>query len=150
MDTKATNNFDIETVKKVFQEVIPFHKYMGFIMEDMKSGYCKLRIPFKDEFIGEFREGRIHGGVLTSAIDSVSGAAAGTMINIMTDRIATLDLRVDYLNPAVKEDIIIEAKVQKSGKRSVFVDANSYHPSDPDKTLAQGRVVFSVKRKENS
>lgn len=144
-----TSNFDIETVKKVFQEVIPFHKYMGFLMEEIKSGYCRMRIPFKEEFIGEFREGRIHGGVLTSAIDSVSGAAAGTMINIMTDRIATLDLRVDYLNPALKEDVIIEATVQKSGKRSIFVDAKSYHPSDADKVLAQGRSVFSVKRKEN-
>jgi len=132
--------------KNIFDKIVPYHKFMGFELLELKKGFAKMLIPYRYEFIGS--PNRYHGGVLTSAIDSVSGMASMTTIDISQDKLATLDLRVDYVNPAGKYSIIVEAKVNKSGKRAIFVDTICYPEENPEHILAEGRSVFSVKRFE--
>ena len=56
------------------------------------------------------RRKAIHGGVLSMLIDTCGGFAVWSRCNL-NDRIATIDLIVDYLKPAVETDLVAEAIV---------------------------------------
>lgn len=63
----------------------------------------------RDELIGNFRDGLLHGGVISATFDVVGGMAAmatavlrGASIEESLQRLrptSTIDLRVDYLRP---------------------------------------------------
>lgn len=137
-------NFDI--LKQIFEENIPFNKLLGFKLIEVREGFAKILVPFKPELIGEIRERRMHGGVITSAMDTVAGAACFTSIDIRKDKLATIDLTTDFLSPISEGDVIVTGTVKKSGNRVIFIYMEAYHPEEPEQILAQGRAAFSVKR----
>ncbi|GAB4401415.1 MAG: hypothetical protein OHK0053_24070 [Microscillaceae bacterium] len=137
---------NLALIKTIFEHHIPFNQYLGFQMMALEAGYAQMRIPFRAEYVGEKRENRIHGGLLLTALDAVGGAAASTTLRLHLDKIATIDLRADFLSPGQAEEVIVEAKVKKSGTRIVFVEMWAYHPSQPETHLAEGRATYSVKR----
>ena len=64
----------------------------------------------RDELVGNFMRGNLHGGVISSVLDLVGGMNAWQVMKQMKDRslddlverfikIGTIDLRVDYLRP---------------------------------------------------
>ncbi len=145
--TEDTINF--EFYRKIFEEFIPFHKLLGFKLESVAQDAAIIKIVYHKDLLGNALAGNIHGGVLVSAMDSAGGLAAMTTINLRADKIATIDIRTDFLSPAKKEqDVLVEAKVQKSGNRVVFTHIQAYPEGQPDKILAEGRAIYSVKRKE--
>lgn len=139
---------NLKLLKFFFEEKIPFNKLLELKVLEVSQGFAKVKIPYRPELLGEIRENRIHGGVITSSMDSTGGMAAMTTINITKDKIATIDLRTDFLSPAQAEDLIFEAKVGKSGTRVIFVTLSAYHPSNPDLLVSEGRATYSVKRAE--
>jgi uncharacterized protein (TIGR00369 family) len=142
----AQKELNLEVFKNIFEKRIPFNQFLGIALLEIGWGFAKIKIPYREEFIGEVRENRLHGGVLMAAMDSTAGAASFSTIDFIHDKIATIDLRIDFLNPANPEDVIIEAKVRKSGARVVFVNILAYHLSAPETIISEGRATFSVKR----
>lgn len=141
---------DFEMYRKIFEEFIPFHRMLGFKLQtvDIAMGTAKMLIPYNKDLIGNIMAGNIHGGVLVSAMDSIGGMAAMTTIEIKTDKISTIDIRTDFLSPAKKgKDVMVEAQVQKSGNRVVFTHLQAYNVDNPELILAEGRSIYSVKRK---
>jgi uncharacterized protein (TIGR00369 family) len=132
--------------KHVIEEMVPFNKYLGFKLEEIKEGYARIRVPFKEEFIGDPRNQRIHGGLSATLIDTVGGAAAMTTLTSYEDQIATIDMRVDYLKPAHSEDLIAEGHILRSGNRIVVCEMKVFQPSSQD-IIAAGKAVYNVIRK---
>jgi uncharacterized protein (TIGR00369 family) len=143
-----TTTFDQNFYRKIFSEYIPYHQLLGFELDVVEQGRASLIIPYKKELLGNVLAGNFHGGVIVSAMDSIGGMAAMTMIDIKVDKIATIDIRTDFLSPAKRDNnIVVEAQVQKSGNRVVFTHIEAYHEGKPEQILAEGRAIFSVKRK---
>lgn len=71
----------------------------------------QIRMPFNPVFCLDEEGTILHGGVLTTLLDSAFGLANFLAIdNVQT--MATLDLRVDYLRPASsRADVIVLAIV---------------------------------------
>jgi uncharacterized protein (TIGR00369 family) len=136
--------FDI--LKNIFEESIPFNKFLGLKLLEVSTGFAKILVPFRPELIGEIRERRMHGGVITSAMDTVAGAACFSTIDVRKDKLATIDLTTDFLSPISEGDVVVTGKVKKSGNRVIFIYMEAYHPDEPEQILAQGRAAFSVKR----
>jgi uncharacterized protein (TIGR00369 family) len=65
------------------------------------------------------------------------------------DDVATIDMRIDYLRPGRAKEIIAEGHVISKRRRSMVTDMKIYHREEPDKLIAIGRGVFSIKRKED-
>lgn len=66
----------------------------------------------------------VHGGVISSLIDSAAGSAVRTLrmdAEIRERPHATSDLHVSYLAPARGEELVAEARVAKMGRTAVFV-----------------------------
>ena len=136
---------DFEGYKGVVENVIPFHQFMNLELKEVKEGYAKLRMPFKPELIGDPRKDWLHGGIVASLVDSAAGAAAITTLTTFEDKLATVDMRVDYLRPAQAYDVIAEAKIVRNGKHIIVVHVTTYHFSSKD-VIAEGRVTLSVSR----
>ena len=79
---------------------IPHSQQLGLEVVSAERNKAVLRIPFAENLLGDPDSGVIHGGVLLSLMDSVGGMATFCALPAM-ETIATLDLRVDYLKPAL-------------------------------------------------
>lgn len=131
------------------QQLIPFNKFLGIEIEDARDGWAKLTLPYRPEFIGDAMRPALHGGVISTLIDVCGGFAVWTTIRL-EDRISTIDLRVDYLSPGLTEPLVAEGSVVRTGNRVGVVDVRVYHPATPDKTIATGKAVYNIKRKEDA
>jgi uncharacterized protein (TIGR00369 family) len=139
--------FSEDNYRRIIEEVIPFHHILGIKLLEIREGYCKLLIPYKKELIGDPRSERIHGGVISTAMDAAGGGAGFTMLSSSKDVISTIDIRIDYLWPGRAEDLIVEGKIIRASKHLIFTDMHAFHPND-DQWIASGRAVFKVKRSE--
>ncbi len=131
--------------KSIIEDMIPFNKLVGFKLLEVRQDFVSILIPYRPELIGDIRRGSIHGGVIAAAMDAVGGAAAATTLKHENDKLSTIDLRVDYLQPGQARDMITEATVVKSGSKVIFIRMVAYH-DHRDKPIAEGRGVFSVSR----
>ncbi len=140
-------------VKKIFIEVteqkIPMAKFIGVKVLEIDEGFVKLLFPYREEFIGDPRSKRLHGGYTATAVDLAGGVAAMTYMTSQDDDVATIDMRIDYIRPGRAKEIIAEGRVISKRRRSIVTDMKIYHPDDTDKIIAEGRGVFSIKRKED-
>ncbi|NPA44367.1 MAG: PaaI family thioesterase [Chlorobi bacterium] len=140
-------------IKNIFIDVvenkIPMAKLIGVKVIEIKEGFVKLLFPYNENFIGDPRTKRLHGGYTATAIDLAGGVASMTYLTSPADDVATIDMRIDYLRPGKAKDIIAEGKVLSKRRRSIVTEMTIYHPDDKEKTIAIGRGVFSIKRKED-
>ena len=142
-----------EFAKKIFIDIvenkIPMAKLIGVKVIEINEGYVKLLFPYSEDFIGDPRTKRLHGGFTATAIDLAGGVASMTFMTSPDDDVATIDMRIDYLRPGKAKDIIAVGKVLSKRRRSIVTEMTIYHPDDKTKTIAIGRGVFSIKRKED-
>lgn len=136
-----------EFYQNIFDNAVPLHRFLGMKLLDVRDGYAKAYIPFREEFIGDPRAQRIHGGIIATAMDAVGGAAAITTLTSFEDKISTVDIRVDYLRPAKTESLIVEGEIVRSGNRIVLTKMWACHENS-NIVIAEGRAVFNVRRKD--
>lgn len=77
-------------------EAIPHIRELRIQLVDIARGSCTARIDPSPRLVGNPDTGAVHGGVITTLLDSVGGIAASTVIR-RGQTVATLDLRIDYL-----------------------------------------------------
>lgn len=105
-----------------------------------------MALPYDDRLIGDLESGVLHGGVVTTLIDSVSGLAVlGTMAK--PGPLATLDLRIDYLKPATPgRELLARAHCVKITRRIAFTRATAYHlHGDEEDAIAVSQATFIIK-----
>lgn len=138
--------FDVSNYRNIMEKVIPFHAVLGLQSIKMREGYAAIRIPFRQELVGDPRTQRIHGGVISTAMDAAGGVAGITTLSGKEDQIATVNMHIDYLQPGKPEDIIVKGHIVGNGNSLIFTQMTTHHEGD-DKILAQARSVYRVKRK---
>jgi len=136
-----------ELFANIIETAMPLHKHMKIKLLEVSDGYAKILFPFKPEYIGDPRSKRLHGGILSLAIDATGGAAAMTKLSSFEDKMATVDMRIDYLQPGSTQDLIVEGKIIRAGTRFIVTETKAYHHAD--KILAEGRAVYHMHRKED-
>ena len=95
----------------VIQEIVPFNKFLGITVEEASEGYVRLKLPYRDEYIGDAARPALHGGVISTLIDTAGGFAVWTQLAGVEDRVSTIDLRVDYLAPGAPEPLCADARM---------------------------------------
>lgn len=139
---------DKDFYRNIFENLIPSHRFLGIKLLDIKDGWARIMVPFREEFIGDPRSKRWHGGLISLAMDSVGGAAGITTLTSFEDKISTIDIRVDYLRPTTSETLVVEGEIVRSGNRIIATKMKAYHEGSPETLVAEGRAVYNVKRKE--
>ncbi|EMG37487.1 hypothetical protein PCS_01778 [Desulfocurvibacter africanus PCS] len=141
------NAQEMESFRDLIENQLPFNKFIGIKLLSLEAGTCKLYIPYKDELIGDTRRGALHGGVISTLIDTCGGFAVWSMCDI-TDRLSTIDMRVDYLKPAFGDDLVAESQVKLLGNRVGNASTVLYSRNNPGVILAEGRSVYNIRRGE--
>lgn len=133
-----------------FNEVIPHNVDIGMKTESIVAGDVTVRLPYREHWLADPQHGLIHTGLMTSIADSASGLAVFSAIG-GGERIATLDLRLDYLRAALApHDLYCRAEVIRQTSRIVFVTAHVFQRIDGDEkqvAIAQGSFMRTGKRK---
>lgn len=81
-----------------------------------------------------------HGGIVAALIDIAGHAALAAKIG---RRAPTVDMRIDYLRPAVDSDLRAVARVLRAGRTLGVVDVEVL--DDAGRAVAAGRCVFSTR-----
>jgi uncharacterized protein (TIGR00369 family) len=106
---------------------------------DPERGFCAMRLPWRAELVGDPEREILHGGVITTLLDTLGGAAVFVR-NLPAQ--ATLDLRIDYLRPAVaRADLIGEAECYRATRHVAFV-RGLCHQGDPAQPVAVLTTTF--------
>ena len=136
---------DLESFRELIENGIPFNNYLGIKLMHLEYKQCKLLLPFQEGFVGDSRRNALHGGIISTLADT-SGGFAVWSTGCLQDRISTIDLRVDYLQPAVMKDVIADSKVKLLGNRVANVYTAILDNSDPTLLLAEARSVYNIRR----
>ena len=139
---------DDVSLKSLIEESIPLNKYLGVKLDafDRESAQVVTRLELRPEYLGNVLRKMPHGGIISFLIDTTGGAAAALSLNDLAYalRLATIDMRVDYLKPARGKVLITTARVMRSGWRVIAVRSEVH--DDQGTLLALGSNVFNVSR----
>lgn len=132
--------------EQAFSDSIPQNRALGIEVVEVSRGRGTLRLPWKEELVGNPETGVIHGGAITTMLDACCGMAVATMLT-RPQPFATLDLRIDYVRPATKgEAVIAEAECYRITSNVAFTRAVAHHGdrSDPI-AAAAGTFMLATK-----
>ena len=138
-----------DVLRQVMEEVIPFNRYLGVKVTEVRASFARLEVPFRPELVGDPLRPALHGGVLSALADAAGGAAVWTGIEDDRARISTIDLRVDFLRPARLLTVIAEATVVRLGNRVGVADVRLFHPDAVEATIATGKGVYNITIKKD-
>lgn len=115
----------------IFTE-IPFNRILGLKLDKIEQDHIILSFAMKEELIGNYMHGILHGGVISSVLDMAGGAAAmiSTIQKKSTDNLeklaamlsktGTINLHVDFLRPGKGTQFRIKAWTLHSGNKITF------------------------------
>lgn len=136
---------DLEVLRQVAEELVPFNKWLGMKVEHMDRGRVTISIPWRPEIVGDPTVPALHGGVIGAVADATGGIAVWTMVDNPATRISTVDMRVDYLRPGKQETLVADAHVIRFGARLGWADVRLYHPEKETDLVATARAVYAIK-----
>lgn len=130
VDTKGFNPSEYNIAIN-FLEQIPFNKVLGLRPTKLSQDYCEFKMNMKDDLIGNFLQGILHGGAISTALDVTGGAMAMVAAwQRLKDRdvpsserpktlakLGTIDMRVDFLQPGKGKEFIIGATLLRIGNK---------------------------------
>lgn len=133
----------LDTVRRFIFEPVPHHRALGLELLACSPEGVTVRLPYRPDLVGDPVSGVLHGGVITTLLDTTCGCAAFARLPTPR-RVATLDLRIDYMRPAqAGHDVIAVAQCYRLTKQIAFVRAIA-HDGDPDKPVASTAGTFAI------
>jgi uncharacterized protein (TIGR00369 family) len=119
----------------------PLHRFMDLEFVEAPAGqdFVEVRMPFSDNLRRQDGEEILHGGVLATLID-VAGVWA--IASVGGPPGPTVDMRVDFLRPAVCETHVARARVVRMGRNFAVTDVRV--TDERERLVAVGRGLFSV------
>jgi uncharacterized protein (TIGR00369 family) len=122
---------------------VPHCRRLGMQVVRVGPREATVRLPYRDELVGDPVRGVVFGGVITTLLDHASGLAVFCSLSELK-AIATLDLRIDYLRAAEPRcDLVGRAECYKLGAQVAFVRGTAWDrsPDDPFASLLATMIV---------
>jgi uncharacterized protein (TIGR00369 family) len=119
----------VQGLTEIFEQLIVFNRVLGLQVLSLDGQVATARIQMRNDLIGHYAHNRVHGGVISAALDATGGLAVMAAIGARhldespTQRLqrfgklGTIDLRIDYLRPGIGEYFDLSAEVLRLGSR---------------------------------
>lgn len=118
-------------------------KALGLQYGDSGPNWIELSLPWREELVGVPETGVLASGAIVSLIDTASGASIWMKLGRFIP-IVTLDLRLDYMRPAVKgETVIARCECVKLTRQIAFIRGVA-HGGDPERPIAHSAATFML------
>ena len=118
---------------------------MALGLEYRASGdnWMELCLPWREELVGVPETGVLASGAIVSLIDTASGGSVWMTLGHFVP-IVTLDLRLDYMRPALKgETVIARCECVKLTSQIAFIRGVA-HGGDPERPIAHSAATFML------
>jgi uncharacterized protein (TIGR00369 family) len=144
----------VYVINEMFEK-IPFNKVLGLKVESISPDCVKTVFEMRDELMGNFKRGMLHGGVISSAIDVTGGLAAvisiqekmhGETLEAKIERsfrMSTIDLRVDFLRPGLGKRFVVTAYVLRTGNKIAVTRIELHNDQNDLIAVGTGSYIFS-------
>ena len=131
-----------DDIQKHF-DASPFMSFLALRVAsvDHARGELTVTMPMRAEI--ERREGtaQFHGGPIAAFIDCVGDFAVALIVG---GGVPTINIRIDYLKPAVGASITGTARVRRSGRTVTVVDIDVF--DEAGGLVAVGRGTYASQR----
>lgn len=118
----------IQNVQQIC-DAIRHCRTLGLIAVAAASGKVTLELPYSPSIVGNPETGVIHGGALTTLMDSACGFAVHMSLE-KAEICPTLDLRIDYMTAAEpNRSVFGAAEVYRITRHVIFVRGVAYQSS---------------------
>lgn len=143
----------LKRLASAFSE-IPFNRMLGLHLDYVESNHVIMSFDMKQELIGNFFHGILHGGVISSVLDMAGGMAvmsalAHNNIDLPIEQLAqiigktsTIDLFINYLSPGRGEVFTAKSWLIKQGKKISFTRMELYNQDE--ELIATGNATYST------
>ncbi len=116
---------------------------LGFVYDRLDGDRVRIRVPWREDLVGDPDTGVLSGGLVTTLLDHVGGLAVWVAL-ARFEPIATLDLRVDYMRAAeARRDLIAEARCYHLTRSVAFVRAWAFEDT-PDDPVAAAQSAYML------
>ncbi len=144
----------LEAVRTIFDKKIPFNEVLGLKVASLDHDRPTLELEMRDELVGNFYKGSLHGGVISSVLDVTGGLVAflgvvramrGKSMDETVQRFSkmgTIDLRVDYLRPGLGKSFLSTGYILRMGNRVAVTRMEL--AGDEDRLIAVGTGAYLV------
>ncbi|MEO8525918.1 MAG: thioesterase family protein [Caldimonas sp.] len=144
----------IASLRTLFEERIAFNRLIGLRIDSISAASAAGQLEMRPELIGHYAHQRLHGGVISAALDAMAGLAIMAAIGARHmdeapmqrmqrfGKLGTIDLRIDYLRPATGARFSVTAEVLRLGSR-VATTRMEFHDA-AGQLLATGAAAYIV------
>ena len=120
-------------LRDMFERRICFHEVVGFEVASLDAKTPALRFHMCQPLVGHYLHGRLHGGVIATALDAVAGLAvivgiaekyaheSSDQVVQRFGRVGTIDLRTDYLHQGIGKTFSATGSLTRLGGRIASV-----------------------------
>ena len=116
---------------------------LGMEFSSAGENWAQLGLPWREELVGVPEGGILATGAIVSLIDTASGISVWTALGKFQP-LVTLNLRLDYLRPAVRgETVFARCECSKLTRRIAFTRGIA-HGGDPDRPIAYSSGTFML------
>ncbi len=145
MSIDENTRYPLNRIRSILEQ-LPHVEALGLTAIELNRGSSLFKVEYAPHLVGNLETGVLHGGVITTLMDSAGGAAAFSVVPVGAS-IATLDLRIDYLKQAEPgKSILGYAECYRQTRHVAFVKGHAYHdsPNDPIAHFVASFMVGSV------
>ncbi len=144
----------LEHLKIVYEEKMPFNKYLGLKIDSISMDGAVVRIDMRDDLIGNFEKNILHGGVISTLLDFTGGVIAqihvinemkGASLDKIVKRLTsmgTIDMRIDYMRPGKGNYFLATGHILRLGHK-VAVTRTEF-TNDEGVLIAVGTSTYIV------
>ena len=120
-------------LREMFEHRICFNELLGLKVASFDPAAPALVFAMRPELIGHYQHGRLHGGVISTALDTVGGFAvtvaiaekfnseSAEQVAHRFSRVGTIDLRADYLHQGIGKSFMASGRITRLGGRIASV-----------------------------
>lgn len=121
-----------ELFKHWYDNRTPHNRALGLRALEVTPTGMVGELPYSEKLVGNPDTGVLHGGAVTSLIDATCGAAVVVALGAVC-RVATLDLRIDYLKPAASgQNVVCHAECYRRTRNVAFARAVAHQGDEAD------------------
>ncbi|MBI5582805.1 MAG: PaaI family thioesterase [Deltaproteobacteria bacterium] len=137
--TSADRKSKTMKLKDIINGTSPFAEKLGIEVSQFDPGAAQCELAIKKYMLN--KHASVHGGVIYSLADVAMGVALYARLNRPKQQCATIEIKMNYLRPALGDRLVCKARVLQQGKSIAVVEAEI---EDRDTLIAKALGTFAV------